>query len=775
MLKLTSYLAPLVNLKGIPSDEHEKAINTAVRLTCSVTFGFFSFTISLYFLDAALGIHIYNTIIHILLIIGGFVDPFQRKFGTLIALIFLTSIGPILLSISPKLKEIPVLLTIYNPQTTLLISKDRNLATTSLIMELIKFVFIYPIQLQEEGRFESFASFLIPKKENLIVCVFLVTCYFVFAVLFTNYMSATKAIEQMKTEIEQTNKKLTESIKERENFILSLSHEVRNPLNVVLGNIELLTEEIKEPSYQERLRNTKICAELLLGLLNNVLDVGKADLNSIEVCPTECATKPLFEKVWLICEELISTKGIEAKMTGIDRIPPLLHLDHYRIAQIIFNIVGNAVKFTEAGGIRLSLSWIEDPLINDREGEIPDTICAEGGNDDLLSRKIQNLGGVSASHKSSVSIQSLSYLEEKHGILEIRIVDTGIGIPAENIGKIFEKFSNGRKLGTGIGLWITKIIVEKMNGKISAISSVGEGTTITIQIRAKAYPLQAKMPVSIETQIDQETSYQKFRVMIVDDVFFNADIINRFMSSCSEYEVVKIAENGQVAVEYYEECIKNNNPIHLITMDLEMPVMGGKEACRQIRVLEEQYKIPRSYIVVISGNCLESEVSECLNPEGDIRAQKFMRKPISKEEFTSLLLDISRSLGTLQSTKFFLGKVLIVDNDSFNRSLLKGMLKKSNIRSVSAKNGKEAVELFMKNHQIIDIILMDCEMEVMDGWTATQRIRTFCNENGLPCPPIYGITGHTSQEMEKRCLDSGMTEMLKKPVSFVELMRRIKN
>jgi signal transduction histidine kinase/response regulator RpfG family c-di-GMP phosphodiesterase len=662
-------------------------------------------------------------------------------------------------------------------------SRNTLAAFVTLVIEVIKLVVISPkmieVQLINFNR-DNFSQFI--EREAVVATVVIIVLYPCFVFFFEGFMTQERIVNETQTRLEAANESLKDSLKQRELFILSLSHEVRNPLNVVLGNVELCYEEASDPGLKERLRNAKICGEMLLSLINNVLDVGKADLDNVEVCSTDTPIRPLFEKIWFSCREIIKNKGLKATMTGLERLPPILKLDQYRLTQILFNLISNAVKFTDKGEIRLNLYWYEGyaKVGEEQEENLYTEGCLEGHPSEMPSSKNASLVGTP---KDNIFIkQNISHdnFGEEEGVLEIEVTDTGAGISAEGLKSLFQKFSqvssvtNQRKLGTGLGLFITKKICEKMGGEITVSSQVDKGTVFSVRINTKKCPMQIRIPASLVLNTDMPTSIEKHKVMIVEDVFFNADIIQKFVTDGRDFEVVKIAENGQVAVNYYEDRILSNDPIHLITMDLEMPVMGGKEACKKIRELEKQYHLPSCHIVIISGNCLESEVSECLNPEGEIKACKFIRKPVRKEEFRSLMCDLSKSLMPLtRDPKASKGQILVVDDDKFNQALVVGMLKKMNIRTCSANNGKEALELFMKDHKEIDIILMDCEMSIMDGWTATKAIKNFCKEKKIISPIIYGLTGYNDREIEQRCLDCGMREMIKKPISFGELMRKI--
>ncbi len=778
MKSLVKYFSRYVNLNGVLEKDKEKICSIAINTSFGILASFCFHLVSYFsFLPYPWFVFLYFFLYHAAMIASILLQPVELTYFAASFFGYAATLGPIWTHYYPSMLGSGVTAGSVIPIVILMTSRKKVLSLISLVVEFIKIAWIYPAIVIKNVENASREEILKLVDESFFFGALLaIFAFFVFYCFLLGIIGKEELVFKMKRQLENMNESLQNSLKERELFILSLSHEVRNPLNVVLGNIELCYEEATDPSLKERLKSAKICGDLLLSLINNVLDAGKAEMDNVEVCPTECAVVPLLEKIWSSCKEIIKNKGLKATISGLEGLPTFLKLDQHRLTQILFNLIGNAVKFTEKGEISLKISW-RDTLTGNRD-KYNETFD-EASIEELPSYKEIKL----FSPKLKPFLQSppiLPTTREREGILTLEISDTGYGISEEGIKGLFQKFAQAsasnqqKKLGTGLGLWITKKICEKMNGEINVTSELGRSTTFSVKIRTTSSRLvhtTHSMPALTLGHVPSTS--KRYSLMIVEDVVFNADIIARLIGECKGFDIVYRAENGLRAVEYYEKCIKEGKYLNVITMDIEMPVMDGKEACRRIRELERKYNINPCYIIIITGNCDDRALSECLNPSGTIQAQKFMRKPLKREDFTSQMISIYKSLHLDSKKDREKKKILVVDDDQFNVTLITGMLQKKKINVVSAKNGKEALEIYKENYQCIDIIFMDCEMGVMDGWTATQKIREFCKENQLKDPKIYGLTGYSDKVIEKKCLDSGMTEMIKKPISLYELTRRI--
>ena len=275
----------------------------------------------------------------------------------------------------------------------------------------------------------------------------------------------------------------------------TFSHELRNPLNSLLGNIELALKDQLAPNTLEMIESAKICGELLLQHVNNVLDTGKLQMKKLEVNPTQTCVRDLIARVWRISRDLIKNQGLNGFLKIDKKLPPSLCIDSYRISQILLNLLGNSIKFTKSGYIWITIDWIPNstlsddsfkPLPYDEEG-----IFEKNENMKTLFRGVEDsehFSYISSSHSDLSSFKSNHTTNQNQGILKIILKDTGCGIKKEDLTMMFNKFAqvnsdpSKSRIGTGLGLYITKEICGKMGGDIRIFSKEDVGTTTIVCI-----------------------------------------------------------------------------------------------------------------------------------------------------------------------------------------------------------------------------------------------------------------------------------------------------
>jgi len=443
--------------------------------------------------------------------------------------------------------------------------------------------------------------------------------------------------------------KTKEEAERQKFFLLGFSHELRNLINSLLGNINLAVLEDLPVKVQGFLRNADLCGELLLHLVNNILDSGKIEVGDLEINPTITDMSHTMEKIWSVCSELINRKNLRGTLRIQKTIPPALKIDHYRLTQIFLNLVGNAVKFTETGRIEISMEWIpntqnitrkcfEPVPFSDRddmsEGLFEKRQCFASINNEYLSM---------ASHNAKINQWSSSE-DKRSGLLRIIVRDTGCGMGDQSMDQLFQKFSqvttdlSKRKLGTGLGLFITKELVRRMNGEIKVFSRKNQGSCFILCIPVSS----ANEETIIRSQKTKSLDFtRKRKVLIVDDEPFSQGILKNFFDKI-DIDVLDTAEHGQDAYQkYVEHCTDRKQPC-IVTMDLNMPVMDGKKAAEKIREFEREKGLEPCLLIIISGNCSDSEMTECLNKNGKIQANAFLKKPAN---FNVLLQIVSRHFG----------------------------------------------------------------------------------------------------------------------------------
>ena len=343
--------------------------------------------------------------------------------------------------------------------------------------------------------------------EKLVKACSLILFCTVLSLLFVH-----QAILKINHELRESKVEAEGSLSHYKNFLFSFSHEVRNPINILLGSLDLsLQESIPAPAL-ELIQTAKISGEILLQLINNVLDVGKAEVGKLEIVPTPIRVHDLLLRMWTIISELIKKKKLCGYLKVSTELPTTLEIDADRINQILLNLLGNAIKFTQQGTVNLTIDWLPgkdkatdkcfEPIPYDQEGEgefdkneALSTLAYSAGAEPGHLNKYYVLTHAQKKTQRRSSIENeqvkLDQLREDGGILKITVRDQGCGMSAEALKGLFKKFyqcsteASQRKRGTGLGLYITKDICEIMEGQIRVYSKVDVGSVFIACIPCK--------------------------------------------------------------------------------------------------------------------------------------------------------------------------------------------------------------------------------------------------------------------------------------------------
>jgi PAS domain S-box-containing protein len=518
--------------------------------------------------------------------------------------------------------------------------------------------------------------------------------------------------KMLEAELETAMNVANAATKAKGDFLANMSHEIRTPMNAIMGLSDLALRTKLNPKQQDYLDKIYVSADSLLGIINDILDFSKIEAGKLSIEAIDFEIDQVLKNLATVSNIKTQEKGLELLFMRDPQVPSVLVGDPLRLGQILINLTNNAVKFTE-------------------KGEVVVNIELRGKAEDKVT-------------------------------LDVSVRDTGIGMTPEQQARLFQSFSQAdtsttRKYGgTGLGLAISKQLVELMGGEISVESEHGIGSTFKFSVI---------LGVGEDAEIQSFDSFpdlQHLHVLVVDDNETAREILSTYLESFS-FEV----DTAATAEELFRLIEETERPYDLLVLDWLMPGMKGLEIAQKIKTDIRPKLDP--HIILISA----FSAGDVMGKAGAEHIDQFLSKPVSPSDLYDAVMmafgkkaeKTQRTAGTrgqldLESLRPIQGAhILLVEDNEINQQVASELLEQARFTVEIANHGQEAIDKLVPGRY--DCVLMDVQMPVMDGLTATGKIREDKRYKDLP---ILAMTANATVEDRERCLAAGMNDHITKPI-----------